>query len=79
MRGKFRNTWFVLALVLVTLFAVNLPLMAAEIIILHTNDVHSRLESHLPQGLQLEQGVSPTDFKSVASTIPPPRRIHEIL
>ena len=56
MRGKFRNTWFVLALVLVTLFAVNLPLMAAEIIILHTNDVHSRLESHLPQGLQLEQG-----------------------
>src|SRR5690554_7745587 len=56
MRGKFRNTWFVLALVLVTLFAVNLPLMAAEIIILHTNDVHSRLESHLLQGLQLEQG-----------------------
>lgn len=56
MRNKFRNTWFVLVLVLVTLFSVNLSALAAEIIILHTNDVHSRLESHTPQGLQVEQG-----------------------
>ena len=56
MRAKFGSTGLVLVLVLVTLLSVSLPLWAAEIIILHTNDVHSRLESHVPQGLQLEQG-----------------------
>ncbi|HBG02474.1 MAG TPA: multifunctional 2',3'-cyclic-nucleotide 2'-phosphodiesterase/5'-nucleotidase/3'-nucleotidase, partial [Firmicutes bacterium] len=63
LKSKVRNVYFVLMLVLLTLFSVSLPLWAAlpagervEIVILHTNDVHSRLESHLPQGLQVEQG-----------------------
>ena len=29
---------------------------AAELIILHTNDVHSRVESHIPAGAEEEQG-----------------------
>lgn len=56
MRTKFKNSWFMLVLVLVTMLAVSLPVWAAELIILHTNDVHSRVESHLPQGAQEEQG-----------------------
>lgn len=46
MRAKLRSSWFVLVLVLVAMLSVSLPLWAAEIIILHTNDVHSRVESH---------------------------------
>lgn len=45
-----------MVLVLVMLLSISLPLWAAEIIILHNNDVHSRLESHLPQGAEKEQG-----------------------
>ncbi len=56
MRAKFRNSSFVMVLVLVMLLSISLPLWAAEIIILHSNDVHSRLESHLPQGAEKEQG-----------------------
>ncbi|NMA60518.1 MAG: bifunctional metallophosphatase/5'-nucleotidase, partial [Firmicutes bacterium] len=56
MRAKFRNSSFVMVLVLVMLLSISLPLWAAEIIILHNNDVHSRLESHLPQGAEKEQG-----------------------
>ncbi len=43
-------------LVLVMLLSISLPLWAAEIVILHTNDVHSRLVSHVPQGAEKEQG-----------------------
>ena len=56
MRAKFRNSSFVMVLMLVMLLSVSLPLWAAEIIILHTNDVHSRLESHVPSGAEQEQG-----------------------
>src|SRR5690554_5770114 len=56
LRAKFRNTWFVLVFVLVALLSLSLPLWAAEIIILHNNDVHSRLESHVPQDAEVEQG-----------------------
>lgn len=45
-----------LVLVLSLLLSVSLPLWAAEIIILHSNDVHSRLESHTPQGAEKELG-----------------------
>src|SRR5699024_10344583 len=43
-------------LVLVMLLSISLPLWAAEVIILHNNDVHSRLESHVPEGAEKEQG-----------------------
>lgn len=43
-------------LAMVMLLSLSLPIWAAEIIILHTNDVHSRLESHIPQGAEVEQG-----------------------
>ncbi len=56
MRTKFRSSWLVLVLALVALLTVSVPILAAEIIILHTNDVHSRVESHLPQGAEEEQG-----------------------
>lgn len=61
MRTKFEKSWFVVVFVLVALLAVSLPLWAdqgqrSEIIILHTNDVHSRLESHIPDGHEVEQG-----------------------
>lgn len=56
MRTKFRNSWLVLVFVLVALLSLSLPLWAAEIIILHNNDVHSRLESHIPEGADVEQG-----------------------
>ena len=56
MRAKLRSSWFVLVLVLVTVLSASLPIFAAEIIILHTNDVHSRVESHIPQGAEGEQG-----------------------
>ncbi|HKM42467.1 MAG TPA: bifunctional UDP-sugar hydrolase/5'-nucleotidase, partial [Limnochordia bacterium] len=56
MKAKFRSSSFVLVLALVTLLAVSMPSFAAEIIILHTNDVHSRVESHVPQGAEEEQG-----------------------
>src|SRR5690554_6855817 len=56
LRAWFRNASFSFVLVLVLLLSVSLPLWAAEIIILHNNDVHSRLESHVPQGAQWEQG-----------------------
>src|SRR5690625_410898 len=55
-RTKFRNSWLVLVFVLVALLSLSLPLWAAEIIILHNNDVHSRLESHIPEGADVEQG-----------------------
>ncbi|NMB00545.1 MAG: multifunctional 2',3'-cyclic-nucleotide 2'-phosphodiesterase/5'-nucleotidase/3'-nucleotidase [Firmicutes bacterium] len=56
MRAKFRKSWLVTVLVLVAMVSVSLPLWAAEIIILHNNDVHSRLESHVPEGAEVEQG-----------------------
>lgn len=56
LRAKIRNSSFVLALVVVLLLSISLPLWAAELIILHTNDVHSRLESHVPSGAEEEQG-----------------------
>ncbi len=55
MRRKFGNLSFV-TLIVVAVLAFSLPLWAAEVIILHTNDVHSRLESHVPQGAEFEQG-----------------------
>ncbi len=56
LRARLRNTSISIVLVLVLLLSISLPLWAAEIIILHTNDVHSRVESHLPEGAQEEQG-----------------------
>ncbi len=50
MRARLRNTSISIVLVLVLLLSISLPLWAAEIVILHTNDVHSRVESHLPEG-----------------------------
>lgn len=55
MRAKLSNS-FALVLVLAMLLSISLPLWAAEVIILHNNDVHSRLESHVPQGAEKEQG-----------------------
>ncbi len=56
MRARLRNTSISIVLVLVLLLSISLPLWAAEIVILHTNDVHSRVESHLPEGAEREQG-----------------------
>ena len=56
MKVRFRRSSFVLVLVLVTLLAVSMSSFAAELIILHTNDVHSRVESHIPAGAEEEQG-----------------------
>lgn len=56
LRAKWRSSWLVLVLALVISLAGSLPIFAAEIIILHTNDVHSRIESHIPQGAEAEQG-----------------------
>ena len=56
MRAWFRNASFSFVLVLVLLLSVSLPLWAAEIVILHNNDVHSRLESHVPSGAEEKQG-----------------------
>lgn len=46
MRAKLRSSWFVLVLVIITMLSVSMPLWAAQVIILHTNDVHSRVEPH---------------------------------
>ena len=56
MKARIRSSWLVLVLALVTVLAASIPMLAAEIIILHTNDVHSRVESHIPQGAEEEQG-----------------------
>lgn len=56
MRARFSKSWLVLVVVLIATLAVSFPLWAAEIIILHNNDVHSRLESHIPSGAEVEQG-----------------------
>ncbi len=56
LRARFRSSSVVLVLILVTLLALSMPSVAAELIILHTNDVHSRVESHIPQGAEEEQG-----------------------
>lgn len=55
-RFKSSKFYLVLVVVMVAMLAVSLPLWAAEIIILHNNDVHSRLESHVPEGAEVEQG-----------------------
>lgn len=51
-----RSKRLVLALVLAALLSLSLPAWAADLIILHNNDVHSRLESHLPEGAEEVQG-----------------------
>jgi len=56
MRSRFSKSRLVLVVVLAALLTVSLPLWAAELIILHNNDVHSRLESHVPEGAEVEQG-----------------------
>jgi len=56
LKSTVRRFSYVISMVLISLFVITLPLLAAEIIILHTNDVHSRLESHLPQGASEEIG-----------------------
>lgn len=56
LRAWLRKTSFSIVLVLVLLLSISLPLWAAEIVILHSNDVHSRLESHVPEGAEAEQG-----------------------
>lgn len=56
MRSRFNKSRLVLVFVLTALLTVSLPLWAAELIILHNNDVHSRLESHVPADGEEEQG-----------------------
>src|SRR5690554_1392541 len=56
MRGRFSKSRLVLVSVLIALLTVSLPLWAAELVILHNNDVHSRLESHLPAEAEEVQG-----------------------
>ena len=56
MRMNSRRSILVMVLVLVTVLSVNLSTWAAEIVILHTNDVHGRLVSHTPQNAEKEIG-----------------------
>ena len=56
MRSRFSKSRLVLVSVLIALLTVSLPLWAAELVILHNNDVHSRLESHLPAEAEEVQG-----------------------
>ena len=56
MWSRFSRFRLALILVLAVVLTVSLPLWAAEIVILHTNDVHSRLESHIPAEAEEEQG-----------------------
>lgn len=56
MWSRFSKFRLALILVLAVVLTVSLPLWAAEIVILHTNDVHSRLESHIPAEAEEEQG-----------------------
>src|SRR5690606_28051770 len=56
MRSRFNKSRLVLVFVLTALLTVSLPLWAAELIILHNNDVHSRLESHVPADGEEQQG-----------------------
>ena len=48
MRSRFSKSRLVLVSGLIALLTVSLPLWAAERVSPHNNDVHSRLESHLP-------------------------------
>lgn len=56
MRMNSRRSMFAMVLVIVTVLSVSLSTWAAEIVILHTNDVHGRLVSHMPQNAENEIG-----------------------
>lgn len=49
MRSRFSKSRLVLVSVLIALLTVSLPLWAAELVILHNNDVHSRLSPTCPR------------------------------
>ena len=54
--SRISKSRLVLVLVLAVLLTASMQLWAAELVILHTNDVHSRLESHIPADAEQEQG-----------------------
>src|SRR5690625_4079235 len=55
-RTKFRKSGVVMGFVVGERLSLSLPRCAAEVIIWPHNDVHSRLESHIPEGGDVEQG-----------------------
>lgn len=51
-----RRSSLFIALLVLTVVLSSGALLAADLVILHTNDVHGRLESHTPSGAEQEQG-----------------------